>query len=111
MYVFWFHYIIANHDSIPFCNILLLLNRKIFTFVLITKTYVLIIITHQFKLNHYPNSSENILTPFAGVGSEVYMATKLGRKGIGIELKESYFKQMVKNLQTIEESTQIAMID
>lgn len=46
----------------------------------------------------WSNPGENVLTPFAGVGSEVYSAVVNGRKGIGIELKPSYFKQMVKNL-------------
>ena len=44
------------------------------------------------------NEDEIVLTPFAGVGSEVYGAVINGRKGIGIELKESYYNQMVKNM-------------
>ena len=36
---------------------------------------------------------ETVLTPFLGIGSEAYMAVKMGRKAVGIELKESYFKQ------------------
>jgi len=44
---------------------------------------------------------ETVLTPFMGVGSEVYEAVRLGRKGIGIELKTSYFKQAVKNLASL----------
>ncbi len=43
------------------------------------------------------NPGETILTPFMGVGSEVYGALLNGRRGYGIELKESYFKQAVKN--------------
>ena len=50
----------------------------------------------------YSNPNEIILTPFAGIGSEIYGAVKLGRKGLGIELKESYFNQMIKNLNMIE---------
>ena len=46
----------------------------------------------------YSNPGETILTPFMGVGSEVYGAVRLGRKAIGIELKETYYKQSVKNL-------------
>lgn len=46
------------------------------------------------------NPGEIVLTPFMGVGSEVYGALLNGRKGIGIELKESYFKQAVKNIET-----------
>jgi len=50
----------------------------------------------------YSNPNETILTPFMGVGSEVYSPVSMGRKAIGIELKESYFKQEVINLQTAE---------
>ena len=45
------------------------------------------------------NPGETVLTPFMGVGSEVYGAILNGRKAIGIELKPSYFKQAVKNVQ------------
>lgn len=47
----------------------------------------------------YSNKEETVLTPFMGVGSEVYSPITLGRKAIGIELKGSYFKQAVKNLK------------
>jgi len=40
-----------------------------------------------------------VLTPFMGVGSEVYSPVSLGRKGIGIELKDSYYKQATINMQ------------
>jgi DNA modification methylase len=46
----------------------------------------------------YSNPNEVVLTPFAGVGSEVYSPVSLGRKAIGIELKDSYYKQMILNL-------------
>lgn len=46
----------------------------------------------------YSNEGEVVLTPFMGVGSEVYSPVSLGRKAIGIELKDSYFKQAVQNL-------------
>lgn len=42
-----------------------------------------------------------VLTPFMGVGSEVYVAVKNRRKGIGIELKPSYYRQAVRNVQSI----------
>lgn len=45
------------------------------------------------------NPGEIILTPFMGVGSEVYGAVVSGRRGIGIELKESYYSQAMKNLK------------
>lgn len=50
----------------------------------------------------WSNPGENVFTPFMGVGSEVYGAVSLGRKGIGVELKESYYKQSIKNLISIE---------
>jgi DNA modification methylase len=43
---------------------------------------------------------ELVLTPFMGVGSEVYGAVINGRRGIGVELKTSYFRQAVKNMET-----------
>jgi DNA modification methylase len=48
------------------------------------------------------NPGEVVLTPFMGVGSEVYGAVMNKRKGIGIELKGSYYRQAVKNLANIE---------
>jgi len=46
----------------------------------------------------YTNEGEVVFTPFMGVGSEVYSPVSLGRKAIGVELKESYFKQARINL-------------
>lgn len=50
----------------------------------------------------YSNEGEVVLTPFMGVGTEVYAPVSMGRKAIGIELKESYFKQAVKNLADVK---------
>ena len=47
----------------------------------------------------YSNKGEIVLTPFMGVGSEVYSPVSLGRKAIGIELKDSYFKQAIENMK------------
>jgi DNA modification methylase len=47
----------------------------------------------------WSNEGETVLTPFMGVGSEVYGAVRQGRKGIGIELKPSYFRQAIKNVR------------
>lgn len=47
----------------------------------------------------YSNPDEVVLTPFMGVGSEVYSAISLDRKAIGIELKDTYFKQATLNLK------------
>lgn len=46
----------------------------------------------------YSNPGEVVLTPFMGVGSEVYSPVSMGRKAIGIELKDSYYKQACINL-------------
>lgn len=50
----------------------------------------------------WSNEGDTVLTPFLGIGSEVYCAARMGRKGIGVELKPSYFAQAVKNLAEIE---------
>lgn len=47
----------------------------------------------------YSNSGETIFTPFMGVGTEVYSPVSLGRKAIGVELKDSYFKQSIANMK------------
>jgi len=47
----------------------------------------------------WSNPGEKVFTPFMGVGSEVYGAVCAGRKGIGVELKESYYRQAVRNVQ------------
>ena len=51
----------------------------------------------------WSNPGDVVLTPFLGIGSEVYAAVEMGRKGIGIELKPSYFRQAVKNLKALED--------
>jgi len=52
----------------------------------------------------YSNKGDTVLTPFMGIGSEVYQAVKMGRKGIGFELKESYFDLAKSNLKACIES-------
>jgi DNA modification methylase len=47
----------------------------------------------------WSNPGDIVLTPFMGIGSEVYVALKTGRKAVGVELKESYFKVAKKNAQ------------
>ena len=51
----------------------------------------------------YSNSNEVVFTPFMGVGSEVFGPVSLGRKGVGIELKDSYFKQAKINMKEAKE--------
>lgn len=50
----------------------------------------------------WSNKGDIVLTPFMGIGSEVYQAILDERKGIGFELKESYFNEAVKNIQVAE---------
>lgn len=52
------------------------------------------------------NPGEIVLTPFMGVGSEVYEAVRLGRRGVGIELKPSYYKQAIKSLADVRMEAQ-----
>ncbi len=54
----------------------------------------------------WSNPREVVFTPFMGVGSEVYSAVRLGRLGIGVELKPSYYRQAIKNLDFATKSTQ-----
>jgi DNA modification methylase len=60
----------------------------------------------------YSNVDDVVLTPYMGVGSEVYEPVKLGRKAIGIELKESYYRQAIMNLQSIKpkQNPQLSLI-
>ena len=45
----------------------------------------------------WSNPGDIVLDPFNGIGSSVYMALRMGRRGLGIELKESYYKQSELN--------------
>lgn len=51
----------------------------------------------------WSNPGETVMTPFMGVGSEVYVPVLLGRRGVGAELKTSYFRQAIKNVAIAEE--------
>lgn len=58
----------------------------------------------------YSNKGDIVFTPFMGIGSEVYQAVKMERKGIGFELKESYYDLAKKNLASlIETKKQISL--
>ena len=58
----------------------------------------------------YSNPGDRILDPFAGIASTLYQAIKMGRKGVGIELKDSYYEQGVKNCKKAElENNQISL--
>jgi len=58
----------------------------------------------------YSNKGDTVFTPFMGIGSEVFQAVKMNRKGIGFELKESYYDLAKKNLlHAIEEKKQVSL--
>lgn len=51
----------------------------------------------------WSNPGELVFTPFAGIGSEVYIAVQQGRRALGIELKPSYWQTAVRNLRVLDE--------
>src|SRR6185503_1077563 len=59
--------------------------------------------TIERAIHLWTNPGETIFTPFMGIGSEIYQALKMGREGVGIELKESYFKIAEKNCRNAVE--------
>lgn len=60
----------------------------------------------------WSNEGDTVLTPFLGIGSEVYEAIKLNRYGIGFELKESYFNEAIKNCRGMEQQkSQTSLFD
>lgn len=56
--------------------------------------------TIERAIHLWTNEEDTVLTPFMGIGSEVYQAVKMGRKGIGMELKKSYFDLAVENCRS-----------
>ena len=52
----------------------------------------------------WSNPGDVVWTPFMGIGSEVYMAVKLGRKAIGVELKSSYYQLAVRNIEQADKN-------
>lgn len=59
----------------------------------------------------WSNPGETVLTPFMGIGSEVYGAVINGRRGIGIELKGAYYKQAVENVASAVEATEETQVE
>jgi DNA modification methylase len=55
----------------------------------------------------FSNHGENVFTPFMGVGSEVYSPVLLGRRGIGAELKDTYFRQACRNVELAVQGIQV----
>ncbi len=50
---------------------------------------------------------EVVFTPFMGVGSEVYESVRLGRVGVGVELKPSYYVQAVRNMEAVDDEAEV----
>ena len=60
----------------------------------------------------WSNPGETVFSPFGGIGSEPYVALEQGRKAMAVELKPSYYRQMVKNCTEIEnQPIQASMFD
>lgn len=59
----------------------------------------------------WSNPGDRVLTPFMGVGSEVYGAVRAGRFGVGAELKPSYYRQSVRNLRSIDHGAEQMELD
>lgn len=57
-------------------------------------------------LDMWSNPGDVVLSPFMGIGSEGYVSLKKGRRFVGVELKESYYRQAVANLQGAEVENQ-----
>jgi len=62
-------------------------------------------------LTLWSNPGEVVFTPFMGVGSEVYSAVRNGRNGIGVELKDSYYRQAVRNVSEAAKNRQDDQMD
>lgn len=62
-------------------------------------------------INLWTNPNDIVFTPFMGIGSEIYQALKMGRRGIGIELKESYYNQAVLNCDNVEKVKNSSLLD
>lgn len=61
-------------------------------------------------LKLWTNPGDTVLSPFAGIGSEGYVALQEGRKFIGAELKESYYRQATKNLECVANPKQQELV-
>ncbi|WP_245489834.1 DNA methyltransferase [Mesorhizobium sp. M1A.F.Ca.IN.020.03.2.1] len=55
------------------------------------------------RVDLYSNPGDVVFSPFAGIGSELYVAIELGRRGLGAEIKQSYFRQAVDNLRSAQQ--------
>jgi len=61
-------------------------------------------------MNLWTNKEDTALTPFMGIGSEAVVALEMGRRAVGIELKESWYRQAVKNCAGTQECEQVSLL-
>ena len=59
----------------------------------------------------WTNPGDIVLDPFAGIGSSLYVALRMNRRGLGVELKESYYKQAVSNCESALTEPKIKDLD
>ena len=59
----------------------------------------------------YSNPNEVVFSPFAGIGTDIYSPVSMGRKAIGIELKDSYYKQAILNLEDAEKRFRVNNVE
>jgi DNA modification methylase len=111
-HIIWQRYASAVWDDIRIDNVLKYKNTKNEDDEKHVHPLQLDVIDRLVEL--YSNPKEIVLTPFMGVGSEVYSPVSLGRKSIGIELKDTYYKQAIENLKDVPyrfaDSDQIKLI-
>ena len=60
-------------------------------------------------INLWTNPGDVVLSPFGGIGSEPYVALESGRKAVAIELKGSYYRQMVANCKGVVANEQVSL--
>lgn len=53
----------------------------------------------------WTNPGDIVLTPFGGIGSEPYVSVEMGRRAVAVELKDSYYRQMVRNVEAASKKT------
>jgi DNA modification methylase len=96
----WRHYASSVWDDIRLDNVLPFRDAKDEDDEKHVHPLQLDVIARFVQLRTAPG--ETVFTPFMGVGSEVYESVRLGRVGIGCELKPSYYEQAVRNMQAVD---------
>ena len=58
----------------------------------------------------WSKEGDTVFTPFAGIGSEMYVALQMKRKAVGIELKSSYYKTALKNIKSVKIRSNLSIV-